>query len=122
MPKRSNKQKDSANDRVLANQSAQHRSAEKRSIQVPLLPLVGNVIFPQSIYPLTLQGEQAVRLARAAQERGGLVALFLQRDLAADPPGIEDLYQVGTLARVENLTISDTGLVEFAAVGVEKVE
>jgi len=40
-------------------------------LEVPLLPLIGSVILPMSVHPLSLQGEQAAQLIEAAQHSGG---------------------------------------------------
>ncbi|MDQ3705762.1 MAG: endopeptidase La [Chloroflexota bacterium] len=89
--------------------------------KVPLLPLSDNVIFPRSVYPLALSGEHAQQLAAAAQESGGYVAMFLQREDAADGPTGTDLYPVGTLARMADLRPGPDDLLEFQAEGLERV-
>jgi ATP-dependent Lon protease len=91
------------------------------SRKVPLLPLSDNVIFPKTVYPLALSGEHAQQLAAAAQESGGYVAMFLQRDDAADNPTGSDLYAVGTLARMADLHPGPDDLLEFQAEGIERV-
>src|SRR5690349_17497709 len=70
------------------------------SIIVPLLPLVDNVIFPGTTYPLTLQGEQADSVVRAANKTNGMVAFFMQKATATQNPSLADLYPVGTLSRL----------------------
>lgn len=95
-------------------------------LEVPLLPLVGSVILPMSVHPLALQGEQAAQLVGAAQRADGLVALFLQRELAADPPDPSDLHTIGTLARLTNVeNTADEGINVVAQglyrVGLEQV-
>lgn len=92
------------------------------TIEVPLLPLVESVVFPRSIYPLTLQGEQALRLVEAAQLEGGVVALFMQKELASDPPTASDLHPVGTLCRLSDIEVAQEGGISVTAQGVRRVE
>lgn len=91
------------------------------TIQVPLLPLSENVVFPKSVYPLTLSGEHATKLAQAAQEAGGLVALFLQRESSTGNPTVDDLYGIGTLARMSDLKRGEGDTIEFTAEGIERI-
>lgn len=91
------------------------------TIQVPLLPLSENVVFPKSVYPLALNGEHTHGLAGAIEAAGGLVALFLQRGSGAVEITGDDLYRVGTLARVTDLTEREDDLVEFSAEGLDRI-
>jgi ATP-dependent Lon protease len=90
-------------------------------MDVPLLPLVNSVVFPRSIHPLSLQGEQARQLAESVQSHDGLVALFMQRDGAADPPTADDLHSVGTLARLEDVRQREGGVLDVNAAGLYRV-
>src|SRR5436305_8657528 len=77
--------------------------SKAQTYDVPVLPLAGNVVFPKSVHPLTLQGDQAAQLVEAAERDDGLVALFMQRSPTADSHHPDDLYPVGTLARLDDL-------------------
>ena len=91
------------------------------SIVVPLLPLVENVIFPGTTYPLALQGEQAGSVVRAAHKTNGMVAFFMQKEASSKNPSLADIYPVGTLSRlVEIEWHGDT--INVTAEGVEPVK
>lgn len=120
MPRNARWQADNASSRSRIIGSA-GQTTESAQIEVPLLPLTGNVVFPRSIYPLTLKGSQAVELINAAVTANGIVGLFLQRDLAADPPAPDDLHRVGTLARLEDIQVSKSGEISFTAIGLTRV-
>src|SRR5688572_30132406 len=75
---------------------------------VPILPTPNTVIFPGSSYPLTLRGEQAESLARAAVTGNGLAALFMQRPVAEGAePTPADLAKIGTLVRLTEVSWAD---------------
>jgi ATP-dependent Lon protease len=96
--------------------------ARSNNVEVPLLPLVDSVVFPSAVYPLTLQGEQAAQLVRAAQQGDALVALFMQRELASDPPTPSDLHRTGTLCRLVDVQAGPGGSIDVTAEGLERVE
>ena len=68
---------------------------------VPILPLRNSVVFPASVVPINVGRQRSVRLVEdlLGQERA-TVGIISQRDSSVDEPRFEDLYEVGTLARV----------------------
>jgi ATP-dependent Lon protease len=67
----------------------------------PILPLRNSVVFPASVVPINVGRPRSVRLVEdlAGHERA-VVGIVSQRDAEVDEPRFEDLYQVGTVARV----------------------
>jgi ATP-dependent Lon protease len=67
----------------------------------PILPLRNSVVFPASVVPINVGRPRSVRLVEdlVGQERA-VVGIVSQRDAEVDEPRFEDLYEVGTIARV----------------------
>ena len=93
-------------------------TGDRGKLLVPLIPMINGVIFPRVLHPLTLRGEQAESIARAAVSEDGLVALFMQRPT---PDGIDptpaDLAPVGTLARLSEIKWTEDGAIHVTAEG-----
>jgi ATP-dependent Lon protease len=68
---------------------------------IPILPLRNSVLFPMSVVPINVGRPRSVRLVEEllGRERA-LVGIVSQRSAEQDEPTFEDLYGVGTLARV----------------------
>jgi len=68
---------------------------------LPILPLRNSVVFPASVVPINVGRPRSVRLVEdlLGQERA-IVGIVSQRDSAVDEPTFEDLFEVGTVARV----------------------
>ena len=68
---------------------------------LPILPLRNSVVFPASVVPINVGRLRSVRLVEEllGQERA-TVGIISQRDASIDEPRFEDLFEVGTLARV----------------------
>ena len=68
---------------------------------LPILPLRNSVVFPASVVPINVGRARSVRLVEdlLGQERA-VVGIVSQRDADVDEPGFEDIYDVGTVARV----------------------
>src|SRR5258708_23225200 len=69
--------------------------------QFPILPLRNSVVFPASVVPINVGRARSVRLVEdlVGQERA-VVGIVSQRDAEVDEPRFEDLFGVGTVARV----------------------
>jgi ATP-dependent Lon protease len=67
----------------------------------PILPLRNSVVFPASVVPINVGRPRSVRLVEdlVGHERA-VVGIVSQRDAEVDEPRFEDLYEVGTVARV----------------------
>src|SRR6516225_3988152 len=67
----------------------------------PILPLRNSVVFPASVVPINVGRTRSVRLVEdlVGHERA-VVGIVSQRDSEVDEPRFEDLYDVGTVARV----------------------
>src|SRR5580700_7341218 len=68
---------------------------------LPILPLRNSVVFPASVVPINVGRPRSVRLVEdlVGLERA-VVGIVSQRDAEVDEPGFEDLYPIGTVARV----------------------
>lgn len=69
--------------------------------RVAILPLRNAVLFPMSVVPINVGRARSVRLVEelAGKERA-LVGVLAQRTADAVEPNFDDVYEVGTLARV----------------------
>ena len=68
---------------------------------LPILPLRNSVLFPASVVPINVGRPRSVRLVREllGKERA-FVGVLSQKDAGVTEPTFEDLYRVGTIARV----------------------
>ncbi len=68
---------------------------------LPILPLRNSVVFPASVVPINVGRPRSVRLVEdlAGHDRA-VVGIVSQRDSEVDEPRFEDLYEIGTVARV----------------------
>jgi len=88
-----------------------------------ILPVRNTVLFPGVVLPVTVTRKKSIRLVRKlAAKNEKLIGVVAQRQPDADEPTTEDLYPVGTLARIlklidqpdDTVTIIIQGQVRFA--------
>ena len=79
------------------------RGGEREGVpeQILVLPLRNSVLFPMSVVPINVGRPRSVRLVEELTgEDSALVGVLTQRNADTVEPGFEDLYGIGTLARV----------------------
>jgi len=86
-----------------------HQEPKKEKI-LPLAPIREGVVFPHVVTILSFGRPKSMAAVEAAYKSGGLIALFSQKDGKITDPQQEDLYQLGTLAKIERLDHGDGGL------------
>lgn len=67
---------------------------------LPILPLRNTVLFPGVIIPISLGRAKSLQLIKEVQRTKGYFGAVAQRDVKVDDPKKEDLYEVGTMAKV----------------------
>ncbi|MFI3269325.1 MAG: endopeptidase La [Rikenellaceae bacterium] len=90
--------------------------------EMPILTLRSSVLFPGAITPITVGRDKSIQLVREVNERGGMLGAVLQRNGEVDNPAPEDMYNVGTAARIIKLLEMPNGTLTVILNGVEKIE
>ena len=73
---------------------------EKLPDMIPILALRNAVLFPGTVYPITIGREKSINLIEAAVRGNLFIGAVPQNDLSVEDPSIEDLYQYGTIAKI----------------------
>lgn len=68
--------------------------------EMAILPLRGNVFFPGVVLPITAGRVKSVELIKAAYRNKDIIGVVAQKTANIDDPKEEDLYTIGTMARV----------------------
>jgi len=90
--------------------------------ELPLLPLRGVVIYPTMWLPITVGQPRSLRLVDYLVSRDEkLIALAASKDPELEEPGPDDIYQVGTIARIHRMVRSPDGTVRLVLHGVERI-
>jgi ATP-dependent Lon protease len=91
--------------------------------QLPILPLRGLVVYPETAVPLSIGQPRSIRLVDdvlSADDR--LIGLVTSKDPQNEHPGPEDLYRVGTVASVHRLFRAPDGTIRLLVQGITRFE
>jgi ATP-dependent Lon protease len=89
--------------------------------QLPILPLRGLVVYPETAVPLSIGQPRSIRLVDdvlSADDR--LIGLVTSKDPRDELPGPDDLYQVGTVASVHRLFRAPDGTIRLLVQGITR--
>ena len=89
---------------------------------LPILTLRNSVIFPGSVTPITVGRAKSIALVRAVEASDGLLGAVLQRDSSIEDPQPDDMYKVGTSARILKILEMPNGNLTVILNGLEKIE
>ena len=89
---------------------------------LPILSLRSSVLFPGAITPITVGREKSIRLVRDVNAEGGLLGAVLQRESEVEIPAPDDMYKVGTAARIIKILEMPNGNLTVILSGLEKIE
>ena len=67
---------------------------------LPILALRNAVLFPGTVYPITIGREKSIRLIEDAERNIMFIGAVPQNDLSVEEPRIDDLYPYGTVAKI----------------------
>ncbi|ANB59616.1 endopeptidase La [Anoxybacteroides amylolyticum] len=96
--------------------------ARKKEMVVPLLPLRGLLVFPTMVLHLDVGREKSIQALEKAMVEDHTVLLTSQKDVSIDEPNVEDLYEMGTLARVKQLLKLPNGTFRVLVEGIARAK
>ncbi|MBO2552007.1 endopeptidase La [Shewanella algae] len=86
-------------------------------IELPVLPLRDVVVYPHMVIPLFVGREKSIRCLETAMAQDKQIILVAQRDADLDEPGIDDIFDVGTVASILQLLKLPDGTVKVLVEG-----
>src|SRR5215208_1277659 len=100
--------------------SPQMSNSSKYPDILPILPLRGVVVYPQTAVPLTVGQPRSIKLVDEVVGGGKLVGLVAAVNPELESPGPNDLYRVGTIAVVHRLLRAPDGTLRLLVQGMDR--
>ena len=88
--------------------------------EIPILPLKGLVVFPQTAVPLTIGQPRSIRLVDEAVSAERWIGLVTSRDDTKENPAPSDLYEIGTAAIIHRLFRAPDGTIRLLVQGISR--
>src|SRR5574340_394538 len=95
-------------------------STVKLPNSLPILPLRGLVVYPQTGVPLTIGQPRSIRLVDDVVVGDRMIGLIASKEPELENPGPENLYQVGTAAIIHRLFRAPDGTIRLLVQGISR--
>jgi ATP-dependent Lon protease len=89
--------------------------------ELPILPLRGLVVYPQTAVPLTIGQPRSIRLVDEVVTNDRMIGLFAAKNPELETPGPDDIFPIGTLAAIHRLFRAPDGTIRLLVQGVGRV-
>ena len=90
--------------------------------ELPILPLRGMVVYPQTAIPLTVGQERSIQLVDDAVAGTRMVGLVASKDQSLGTPGPDQVQTIGTLATIHRLFRTPDGTVRLLIQGLQRIK
>ena len=89
---------------------------------LPILALRNAVLFPGTVYPITIGREKSIRLIEDAENHNTFIGAVPQNDLSVEDPRKDDLYRYGTVAKIVKTLEMPDGTITAILQGYSRFE
>lgn len=95
---------------------------EKQIVELPLLALRGVIVFPTIVLHLDVGRKKSIAALESAMMGKQEIFLVTQREVAVEDPKREDLYNVGTIAKINQMIKLPNGTMRILVEGLQRAE
>ena len=89
---------------------------------LPILALRNAVLFPGTVFPITIGREKSIRLIEDAEHNNTFIGAVPQNDLSVEDPRKDDLYGYGTVAKIVKTLEMPDGTITAILQGYKRFE
>ncbi|WP_394369685.1 endopeptidase La [Algoriphagus lutimaris] len=94
---------------LITEDENEEQGTESYGEELPILSVRNTVLFPGVVIPITVGRQRSIRLVKKAQKGDKLIGVCAQINPNNDDPSWDDIYQVGTLAKIIKMIVLPDG-------------
>ena len=106
------------NENKETDQVEEIKKVEDIPSRLPVLPLRDSLVLPHMLFPILVGREQSVEAVEYASKNHKFILLIAQKDSTLEDPTSDELYRVGTVARILQVLKLPNGLLKVLVDGV----
>ena len=85
---------------LMTPEDEEEMNNEELPADLPILPLRNTVLFPGVVIPITAGRDKSIKLINDANAAGKIIGVVAQKNEADEDPTSDEIYHVGTVARI----------------------
>src|ERR1700730_6497244 len=126
-PETAEREKDNSRELLFLKElEKRHRDEDDDKVNIPnilpVLPLKDTVVFPFAVQPLGVGQDRSIRLIDAVMRGNRLVVLVAQKSAEIELAGPNEIFKVGTVARIARMIRMPDGTLQIIVQGLERVD
>lgn len=94
----------------------------KETSRLPLLALRGLLVFPSIVLHLDVGRDKSIAALETAMMSDQMIFLAAQKEVAMEEPAPEDIYRVGTVAKINQMLKLPNGTIRVLVEGLKRAE
>jgi ATP-dependent Lon protease len=94
---------------LISPEDEESFGAESFPDELPVLPIRNTVLFPGVVIPITVGRQKSIRLVKNSYRGDRIIGVIAQKNDKTEEPGFDDLYNVGTVARIIKMLVLPDG-------------
>ncbi|MFC0522423.1 endopeptidase La [Pontibacillus salicampi] len=89
---------------------------------IPLLPLRGLLVYPSMVMHLDVGRDKSVAAIETAMVEDNEIFLSAQREVSVDEPSTDDIYNIGTVAKIKQMLKLPNGTIRILVEGLYRAQ
>lgn len=90
--------------------------------KLPILPIRNTVLFPGVVIPITVGRQKSIRLVKNSYRGDRIIGVVAQKNNKKEEPAFDDMYNVGTVARIVKMLVLPDGNTTIIIQGKQRFE
>lgn len=107
---------------LLSTEEEEEMHKEDTPDVLPILPVRNTVLFPGVVLPITVGRQKSIRLVKKAYRGDRVIGVIAQKNNNNDEPTKDDIYNVGTVAKILKMLILPDGNTTIIIQGQKRFE
>lgn len=107
---------------LITDEDGEDASKQSYEEEIPILSVRNTVLFPGVVIPITVGRQRSIRLVKKANKGNKLIGVCAQINHHNDDPSWDDIYQVGTLAKIIKMIVLPDGNTTIIIQGKKRFE
>src|SRR5690554_1683771 len=94
----------------------------KNNRTIPLLPLRGLLVFPSMVLHLDVGRKKSVQALEKVMLEDHEILLATQKEISIDEPNEDDIFRIGTLAKIKQMLKLPNGTIRVLVEGISRAK
>ncbi|TAH27119.1 MAG: endopeptidase La [Cytophagales bacterium] len=107
---------------LLSSEEEEEMHKEDTPNILPILPVRNTVLFPGVVLPITVGRQKSIRLVKKAYRSDRVIGVVAQKSNNNEEPTKDDIYQIGTVAKILKMLILPDGNTTIIIQGQKRFE